>query len=196
MKIQKTAGCMLQEQMDASSSPARPPPARPSSLYCNCTICTRKPNLKKNFIFRKNSISKLYYRTNMFDIEEKFTISKKNLRYRSIFNPKKTVFLNKDSFQSALFCFVFVLLFKAQQRFAYILLLQRYFKLLNVLLCFFLFKAKQRFAHLLLILVLILFLNVLFSFRSVFQLFKRFRFVSISKQFDIEALLSKNLYYR
>ena len=25
MKIQKTAGCMLQEQMDASSSPARPP---------------------------------------------------------------------------------------------------------------------------------------------------------------------------
>ena len=24
-----------------------PLPARPSSLYCNCTICTRKPN-KKN----------------------------------------------------------------------------------------------------------------------------------------------------
>ena len=57
---------------------------------------------------------------------------------------------------------------------------------------FFLFKAKQRFAHLLLILVLILFLNVLFSFRSVFQLFKRFCFISMSKQFDIEALLPKN----
>ena len=59
-----------------------------------------------------------------------------------------------------------------------------------------LFKAKQRFAYLLLIQSVYLFLNVLFLFRSVFHFFKCFRFVSLSKQFDIQALLSKNLYYR
>ena len=58
-----------------------------------------------------------------------------------------------------------------------------------------LFKAKQRFAYLLLIQSVYLFLNVLFLFWSVFHFFKCFRFVSLSKQFDIEALLSKNLYY-
>ena len=39
-----------------------------------------------------------------------------------------------------------------------------------------LFKAKQRFAYLLLIQSVYLFLNVLFLFRSVFHLFKSFRF--------------------
>ena len=57
-----------------------------------------------------------------------------------------------------------------------------------------LFKAKQRFAYLLLIQSVYLFLNVLFLFRSVFHFFKCFCFVSLSKQFDIEVLLSKNLY--
>ena len=42
----------------------------------------------------------------------------------------------------------------------------------------------------------IYFWTFLFSFRSVFNIFKHFRFVLLSKQFDIEALLSKNLYYR
>ena len=58
-------------------------------------------NIFKRFFsirYRKNSISKLYYRRNMFDIEEKCTISKH-------FYSKKNVFLNKDSFQSALFRF-------------------------------------------------------------------------------------------
>ena len=42
----------------------------------------------------------------------------------------------------------------------------------------------------------IYFWTFLFSFRSVFNIFKCFRFVSLSKPFDIQALLSKNLYYR
>ena len=39
------------------------------------------------------------------------------------------------------------------------------------------------------------FQNVIFCFWSQFFYFERFRFVSLSKQFDIKALLSKNLYY-
>ena len=34
----------------------------------------------------------------------------------------------------------------------------------------------------------------IFFFPSEFESFERYRFVSISKQFDIEALLSKNIY--
>ena len=83
------------------------------------------------------------------------------------FYPKKH-FLKQGQLQINLFCFIFVLLFKAKQRFAYLLLIQS----VN------------------------LFLNILFLFGSVFHFFKCFRFVSLSKQFDIEALLSKNLYYR
>ena len=40
------------------------------------------------------------------------------------------------------------------------------------------------------------FQNVIFCFRSQFFNFECFRFVSLSKQFDMEALLLKNLYYR
>ena len=97
-----------------------------------------------------------------FILQEKHSILKKNVRYRSIFIPKKR-FFKQEQLPINLFRFVFVLLFKAKQRFAYILLLQRYFKLLNVLLCF-LFKAKQRFAH-----------NT-----SSYFISKRFIFVSIS----------------
>ena len=39
-------------------------------------------------------------------------------------------------------------------------------------------------------------INVIFCFLSQFYIFEGFRFVLLSKQFDIEALLSKNLYYR
>ena len=101
-----------------------------------------------------------------FILQEKHSILKKNVRYRSIFIPKKR-FFKQEQLPINLFRFVFVLLFKAKQRFAYLLLIQSVY----------------------------LFLNVLFLFRSVFQCFKCFRFVSLSKQFDIKALLSKSLYY-
>ena len=61
---------------------------------------------------------------------------------------QKNVFLKQGQLPINLFRFVFVLLFKAKQRFAYLLLIQSVY----------------------------LFLNVLFLFQSVFHFFKCFRF--------------------
>ena len=58
------------------------------------------------YVFFRFDFEKIWFLS--FIIEEICSISKKNVRYRSIFIPKKH-FLNKDSFQSALFRFCFII---------------------------------------------------------------------------------------